>query len=439
MFVGGSGQCRERTVKTLTHVSLVGLVWVAIARLGPFHYGACAQEAGQAAGIELLPPSGALSLGRSSFHWVGAARNNAAAEPGATREVMVHVWYPAEPRSDSSAAPYIPGFTTIQAAIGEAHLREEAGAAYDALASARTHVVDDAPLSSHSRRYPVLLVSHGLRYHSLGYSMLSEDLASHGYVVVGVDHPSTAFAVLFPDERVTRFSEPLWSQRRTAEETQAFERKHVELCAADLMFVVNQLERLDSGAIPSRLNGRLDLARIGVIGHSFGGRNAARACQLDKRLKAGVILDGFGRRMTVDKNPDGSTIEQPMMLQYARRVPRGGIARVMALLQNGGKDLEDELRPVRKEFCESVKGGSYEVVLSIPGMVHESFSDMPLLESGLSEVIRKDRQRAMETIRSYTRAFFDRHVRSVEAPLLDEPALNASEVELTHYTFRSQP
>jgi pimeloyl-ACP methyl ester carboxylesterase len=396
-----------------------------------------AEESPANAAIELLPPTGPLRLGRISFHWVEATGVQPGAVPGTKCELMAHVWYPAQV-DNRAPEPYIPGFATLQAALGEANLRDAAGNSYDALSSARTHVIADAPIDANSAKYPVLLLSHGLRYSSLGYSMLAEDLASHGYIVVGVDHPATALAVVFPDRRATRFSEELWTQRRTPDESRAFESRNVERCAADLVFVLNQLGRLESGAIASRFRRRLDLAHVGVLGHSFGGRVAARTCQLDKRLKAGLIIDGFGRTMTVDKNPDGSTIDQPMMVQYARRVPRSGIPRLLAQLQTPGKDLEEELRRVRKEFCESVRGGSYEVTLSTPGIAHESFSDILLLQRGQTEDAVKNHRKAMEITRGYTRAFFDRHVRDLPALLLDKNLDDSKDVELTRHTFRGQ-
>jgi dienelactone hydrolase len=398
----------------------------------------CAQEPDKPSKVELLPPSGPLSVGRTSYHWSDGHRNQPDTHSGAKREIMVHIWYPAKSREADPTAPYIPAFAILQAAVGEKTLKEAAGGSYAALSSARTHAVTDARVRSEAGKYPVLLLTHGLRFHSLGYSMLAEDLASNGYVVVGIEHPSTAFAVLFPGNRVTLFDETLWSKQRTPDEKSAFERKYVERCAMDLVFALDQLERLDFGAPRSHFQGRLDLTRVGVFGHSFGGRVAAKACQLDKRLKAGIVCDAFGRTMTVDKNADGSTVEQPMMVQYARRVPSSGIPRLLALLQTPGRDLEQELREVRKEFCQSVKGASYEVTISTPGIVHESFSDMPFLESGQDEKTRKDRQRAIVITRMYTRAFFDRHLRGLPAPLLDTHPDNPTEVELTHHTFRGQ-
>lgn len=350
----------------------------------------------------------------------------------------MHLWYPARPSKAGAPAPYIPGFATIEAAIGKETLRAAAGPSYEALSSARTHAVADAPIDPDTAKYPVVLLTHGLRFNSLGYSMLAEDLASHGYVVVGIDHPSTAFAVLFPDERVSLFDESLWDKQRTEEEKNKFETQQVEVCAQDLVFVLNQLQRLESGSLPSQLQGRLDLARTGVFGHSFGGRTAARACQLDSRLQAGIACDGFGRRMTVEKSPDGSTVRQPMMVQYARRVPLHGWARTLALLQTPGRDLEAELRAARQEFCKSVSAGSYELTLNVPGIVHESFSDVPLLESGQTEEAHRNRKRAMEITRSYTRAFFDRHLLGRPAPLLDDVPYGPEEVEFTRHTFSAR-
>jgi len=384
----------------------------------------------------LLPPTGPLSIGRTSFHW---ALDTPAGDPGAKsarREVMAHVWYPASATRSGSTAIYIPEFAAVQGAMGKEALQDAAGGAFEALSTARTHAVADAPLLAEPTLYPVVLLSHGLRFNSLGYTMLAEDLASHGYVVVGVNHPATAFAVVFPDQRVTLFDEALWTARRTSAETQAFELAQVERCAQDLKFVVDQLERLDSQDSSSIFSGRLDLARVGVFGHSFGGRVAARACQLDRRLKAGIICDGFGRQMTIEKNAHGTTVEQPMLVYFARRVPLRGWSRWSALLQTPGRDLEAELSAARCEFCESVTSGSYEVTLNTPGVLHESFSDVPLLDSSQTEDRRRCQKRVIEITRSMNRAFFDRHLAERPAPLLDDFPYSPDEAELTRHAFR---
>src|SRR5207253_11493274 len=56
-------------------------------------------------------------------------------------------------------------------------------------------------------------------------------------------------------------------------------------------------DRADPGGL---LTGRVDLARVGALGHSFGGAVAAHVCAVDPRFKAGVDLDGlfFGAPLT---------------------------------------------------------------------------------------------------------------------------------------------
>jgi predicted dienelactone hydrolase len=41
-----------------------------------------------------------------------------------------------------------------------------------------------------------------------------------------------------------------------------------------------------------KFTGRLDMTRVGVFGHSFGGATAAQFCSQDTRCKAGIDVDG---------------------------------------------------------------------------------------------------------------------------------------------------
>ena len=388
----------------------------------------------QAAPPQLLPPTGPLSIGRTSSHWVKPARNPTATDSFDKRELMAHVWYPANPRPAAPPAAYMPQFRAIEAALGAENLKHEIGASYEALGNGETHAVEDAELSSRSEKYPVLLIFHGLRFNVLGYSMLAEDLASHGYIVVGIDFPPIAFAVNFPDGRTTRFPESTWSRPRSP--TKPANSNARSWTSAHTMPFSRSINYRDSSPAncPALLKGG-SIWRTGVLGHSFGARIAARTCQLDRRLKAAALLDGFGRTMTVEKRPDGSTLELPVMVQYVRRVPRRGILRFLALLQTPGRDLEEELRRGAQEFCQSVKADSYELTFETPGIVHESFSDILLLESGQSDETRQNRTRAMQLIREYTRAFFDRYVRGLPAPLFDQVPAAAPDVELIRHPF----
>ena len=65
----------------------------------------------------------------------------------------------------------------------------------------------------------------------------------------------------------------------------------LQIRTADVRFVLDELERLDQYDATGLLTGRLDTARVGIFGHSFGGAVAAEACLLDSRFRAGIDLD----------------------------------------------------------------------------------------------------------------------------------------------------
>jgi predicted dienelactone hydrolase len=77
---------------------------------------------------------------------------------------------------------------------------------------------------------------------------------------------------------------------------------------ADIAFVLDRLQRLDAADPSGNFKGRLDMTRIGVFGHSFGGATAAQFCHDDSRCKAAINIDG---------QPFGSVIQaglhQPFM------------------------------------------------------------------------------------------------------------------------------
>jgi hypothetical protein len=58
---------------------------------------------------ELPAPTGPHAVGRTSFHWVDHARGELdTADPDDVRELMVHLFYPAEIGSDAPRAVYVP-------------------------------------------------------------------------------------------------------------------------------------------------------------------------------------------------------------------------------------------------------------------------------------------------------------------------------------------
>jgi predicted dienelactone hydrolase len=81
-----------------------------------------------------------------------------------------------------------------------------------------------------------------------------------------------------------------------------------EAWSADMSFVLDRLEQLNTSDPSGRFNGRLDMEHVGVFGHSLGGATALQFCHDDPRCKAAIDIDGIPWGSAVS---DG--VKQPTM------------------------------------------------------------------------------------------------------------------------------
>jgi hypothetical protein len=90
----------------------------------------------------------------------------------------------------------------------------------------------------------------------------------------------------------------------------------------------------------------------------------------------------------------------------------------MKLTRERALELVAKLNSERDRILRSTGQGSYRIVLRRSVTTHLDFSDLQIL-SAQDSVERKQRMQVLALVTSYTRAFFDRHVRGRKAPLLD--------------------
>lgn len=141
-------------------------------------------------------------------------------------------------------------------------------------------------LSADQESYPVVLFSHGAGTSMEVQTSQSEDLASHGYIVVAVDHTFVSSATDFP-ERIVNHKEAT-TDFHTPEPAEII----TQIMADDLRFVMDTLGEMNQGARESIFQGHLNLDQTGVIGHSVGGAAAYNLAISDPRMKAAINLDG---------------------------------------------------------------------------------------------------------------------------------------------------
>ncbi|RJO68676.1 MAG: hypothetical protein C4523_07255 [Myxococcales bacterium] len=303
---------------------------------------------------------------------------------GGPRFVRTEIWYPAV----QSAAALSPWTYDLKA---EADANIDLGENRDVFMAQEmpgfeSMTVRDAEMEQTYAPYPLVLFSHGAYSLRMQYLFFTAHLASHGYVVVAGDHRGNT----------------LWDMIRDGFNPETFGDAAVNR-PLDVVFLLNQMEKLNAQA-GHALYGAIDVSKVGVSGHSFGGYTALIAPCIDSRLSLAVPMAPL-----------------TLGLESAGCDPSAYPA---ALLLMGATD--DRTLAWQSQYCtafqmEAPAKWLYELV----GGGHFTFSDVcaygldafgpfeiPDLENdGCSETDNIPYALAQQTIRHYAVAVFNRYLR----------------------------
>lgn len=339
--------------------------------------------------VQIFPPSGP--------HAVGTALLDLPREGRAPLEVQL--WYPARKDASAPFAPYLLRPQTLEGGF---------------LPTAVVEAVKDAPTSARLNApplggpWPLVLFSHGLTGFPAQSTFLTQELASHGSVVAGVDH------------RFRYEAEGLAWGRSVGTDLAANVRLHDELAARILPRQVQALRDALAGLASSAagaLTGRLDFSRLGALGHSFGGATALAFAQDDERCRAAVGLDPT---MTAARARQG--IAKPFMLvtsldalardaELSARAP----ALPLAYLRGAARQQAE----VTDALFAASSGPAFR--LRLAGSGHLDYSDAPLLAPAYATP-GFDARRGFRVISDYLLAFFGAFLRDKPSPLLRTPS-----------------
>lgn len=205
-------------------------------------------------------------------------------DASAKRQLAVKIYYPATRAAGKPYAAYFHDSSGLVEAFAAGY--HMPAILFKQLTLVKTHVQEGVPVSERQASYPVVLFSHGGGTTMESHTAQCEDLASHGYVVVAVDHTYVASAAELPGRVVT-----------DRDATASFDEGDplaaiTQIMADDDSFVIDELAALNAGEADALLKGKLNLQAIGVVGHSLGGAAAYNLAVRDPRIKAAVNLDG---------------------------------------------------------------------------------------------------------------------------------------------------
>jgi len=325
------------------------------------------------------------------------------ARPG-QREIVVQIFYP----SATTAGPH-----AVYRQLRETDLRST----YQAVL--KTQALQDAPVAT--GRFPVILFNHAWRGFRNRSSYILQELASQGFIVVGISHPYNAAVTALKDEYLADgrkqidlgdfYSKP----PMTLEQRLTLAHNEMRIQTDDDRFLLDQLAILDKTP-GDPLAGHFDLGHVGAFGHSFGGSVSAELANEDSRVNAVIILDGVLHGPVAETGLPKPLFriqaETPEMAPGSEYSPIQS-TRVHAQMSKLG---ETALASSFQRF------GGYQVVLR--GIDHENFSDKGFFSPfhSLSGIGYLPQSRAAMIINTYIVAFFLQTLKNEpQAVLSNEP------------------
>ncbi|GGF28015.1 carboxylic ester hydrolase [Halobacillus andaensis] len=352
----------------------------------------------------LPTPTGEYQVGMKSEMLVDKER----IEGGQPRELMVSVWYPAI-SSESQDNTYLSYPYEEVAGALSVNFFGLPSLVFDHLKQVKTNTLNEAELLPKEDGYPVVLFSHGFMGTRMQNYSQMEELASQGYIVVSLDHTYESAYTRFPDGREVK------TKYKATDFSGMDHSKNIATRTADASFVLDKLQEWNEKSESSFQN-TLDLSRVGMFGHSYGGATTAKVMAEDFRFKVGANMDGALYGSDVE---EGFT--QPFMNLIAKSsyeyTPSEEELKMNGMTLEEYKALsEQNLQNINTLFQSGVKDDSYKITF-LEGD-HYSFSDMPywvpILENGY------DKTQNHPVMNKYIVALFDQYLKGENQQILQE-------------------
>ncbi len=360
--------------------------------------------------ITLPTPTGEYAVSRLDRDLTDESREEIFTEDADDfRRLLVTFYYPAAPAANAEPAPYI-NMETRQALA-------TVGIPFTVTGMINGHVYENEPIANTQNTYPVLIFSPGFGAQLSFYSTLLAEIASQGYIIAVITHTYSIPVTMFPNGDVIMANVAGMS---ISDDMGA-------VWFADAQFILNTLETIN--ADDPVLAGTLDLTQIGAFGHSFGGATAAMLAAHEKRILAGINMDGS---LYGDVRAGDAQINTPFLHILSdiydpsdEELLAAGITR---------EQLDEFLTGMESEFTNAYSTATPGYMFTLADSAHSSFTvdilfSAPLFGTLIDEnvigTIAPDD--AFAVISHSILTFFDQYVRGVEGVSL--AALNLPAIE----------
>jgi predicted dienelactone hydrolase len=346
-------------------------------------------------------PDGPFSVGTTTFELTDPTRAELYAESDSLRRLMIQTWYPADPGPDDKPAPWMESAELFAPALAD--FISMPSWFLDHLAYAKTNSYKDAPPNSTGGPYPLIVFSHGWRGFREQNTFQMQELASHGYVVVSIQHTYGAILTVFPDGTIAPNNPSALPGGVPEDEYDAAARKLVNQWAQDIGYTLDTFAKLNENDPSGLFTSLLDLERVGLMGHSTGGGAVVQFCATDPRCKAGLAMDAFMTPVSEFALENGA--QQPFLFLFS---------------QDWADKIDSKNNRLFARFYPNLSEPA--PVIAILGTNHYDFSDLPALSPLAPQLGLKgplNGARVQEIINNYTLAFFDLQFKNIPSVLFN--------------------
>lgn len=355
-------------------------------------------------------PTGPHRVGTVTRVLVDESRRELYSGTEEPRRFVIQIWYPASPAPGAKVAPWMPDAKRLGRLIS-AWIKMPPFF-LDHASLVRSHSYPDAPLDRSGGPYPVLVFSHGWGGFRAQNSYQTQELASHGYVVVGMEHPYGAMVTVFPDGRIARNHPAALPYNDPKPVYLPVARQLADQWARDIGFALDFLASLNGDDPQRNFTGALEIERVGVLGHSTGAGAALQFAGTDRRAAAGFAEDVYLAPVSQDVLESG--LSQPLAFMFS---------------EVWADHEESENNQTFRALETRLRGPHY--AMHIRGSNHYDFTDLPALSPlshalGLKGPIRG--RRVHRIVNDYSLAFFNTYIKGQPDLLLAGPSSEYPEV-----------
>lgn len=250
------------------------------------------QEVCLASDVILPSPTGPYAVGTKAIEMKDSSRKML--RDSSQRRWMIQAFYPSA-LHDHQTFPYMPE-------------------------TLKEGVVDGIKVLTHSKwkaellkrkTFPVIIFIPGFGEERQKYTLLCEELASHGYVILSLDQPYVSNFVRFLDgsKIVVKFQDA-WKSSRDRDYRYRYYDEAMDVAMADIKYLLDHFASFNQIYFENQLNPK----NVVLMGHSFGGNVSHTLGFLNPRVRAIVDIDSkitereiYGR-IGVPPNPTGKPI-----------------------------------------------------------------------------------------------------------------------------------